>query len=124
MPSGEALARQMIFGQRFFQTRFGVRSTTAWLPDSFGLSGSLPQLIRGAGMKNFFTQKLSWNNVNTFPHTTFNWVGIDGTQVVCHMTPVDTYTAQATVSDVRRGIWNHKVRIVRNQWSSASDIMF
>ncbi|KAG9009030.1 Glycoside hydrolase, 38 vacuolar alpha mannosidase [Tulasnella sp. 427] len=108
MPSGEALARQMIYGQRYFRSRFGVTSKVAWLPDSFGLSGALPQLIRGAGMENFFTQKLSWNNVNTFPHSTFNWVGLDGTQVVCHMTPVDTYTAQATVADVRRGIWNHK----------------
>jgi len=88
MPSGEALARQMIFGQRYFQSRFGVRSQTAWLPDSFGLSGSLPQLIRSSGMTNFFTQKLSWNNINVFPHSTFNWVGIDGTQVLCHMTPV------------------------------------
>jgi alpha-mannosidase len=88
MPSGEALARQMIFGQRYFQSRFGIRSQTAWLPDSFGLSGSLPQLIRSAGMTNFFTQKLSWNNINVFPHSTFNWVGIDGTQVLCHMTPV------------------------------------
>ncbi|KAG8972660.1 Glycoside hydrolase, 38 vacuolar alpha mannosidase [Tulasnella sp. 425] len=108
MPSGEALARQMIYGQRYFRSRFGVTSKVAWLPDSFGLSGALPQLIRGAGMENFFTQKLSWNNVNTFPHSTFNWVGLDGTQVICHMTPVDTYTAQATVADVRRGIWNHK----------------
>ncbi|KAI5118794.1 hypothetical protein M0805_005022 [Coniferiporia weirii] len=60
MPSGEALARQMIFGQRFFESRFGIRCETAWLPDSFGLTGAYPQLIRGAGMKYFFTQKLSW----------------------------------------------------------------
>jgi alpha-mannosidase len=60
MPSGESLARQMIFGQRYFQTRFGIRCETAWLPDSFGLTGAYPQLIRSAGMKYFFTQKLSW----------------------------------------------------------------
>ncbi|RXW22273.1 hypothetical protein EST38_g3570 [Candolleomyces aberdarensis] len=96
MPSGEALVRQFVFGQRFFETRFGKRCDTAWLPDSFGLTGAYPQLIRGAGMKYFFTQKLSWNNINTFPHSSFNWVGIDGTQVLCHMTPVETYTAQAT----------------------------
>ncbi|KAH9837576.1 glycoside hydrolase family 38 protein [Rhodofomes roseus] len=108
MPSGEALARQFIFGQRYFESRFGMRCETAWLPDSFGLTGALPQLIRQAGMKYFFTQKLSWNNINTFPHSTFNWVGIDGTQVLCHMTPVDTYTAQATVGDVNKGVTNHK----------------
>jgi alpha-mannosidase len=60
MPSGEALARQMIFGQRYFESRFGKRCDTAWLPDTFGLTGALPQLIRGAGMDYFFTQKLSW----------------------------------------------------------------
>jgi len=60
MPSGEALARQMIFGQRYFESRFGKRCDTAWLPDTFGLTGALPQLIRGAGMNYFFTQKLSW----------------------------------------------------------------
>ncbi|KAF8878221.1 glycoside hydrolase family 38 protein [Infundibulicybe gibba] len=105
MPSGEALIRQFLFGQRFFESRFGKRCETAWLPDSFGLTGALPQLIRGAGMNYFFTQKLS---CNVFPHSTFNWVGIDGTQVLCHMTPVDTYTAQATVGDVNKGVTNHK----------------
>jgi alpha-mannosidase len=49
MPSGEALIRQFLFGQRFFESRFGIRCDTAWLPDSFGLTGALPQLIRGAG---------------------------------------------------------------------------
>ncbi|KAJ3842876.1 glycosyl hydrolases family 38 N-terminal domain-containing protein [Lentinula raphanica] len=108
MPSGEALIRQFVFGQKFFMENFGVRCETAWLPDSFGLTGAYPQLIRGAGMKYFFTQKLSWNNINVFPHSTFNWVGIDGTQVLCHMTPVDTYTAQASVGDVQKGLSNHK----------------
>ena len=78
MPSGEALIRQFLFGQRYFKSRFGKRCDTAWLPDSFGLTGALPQLIRGAGeldllfdldwiwllipgMTYFFTQKLSWS---------------------------------------------------------------
>jgi alpha-mannosidase len=60
MPSGEALARQLIFGQRYFESRFGLRSRVGWLPDSFGLTGALPQILRGAGMDYFFTQKLSW----------------------------------------------------------------
>jgi Glycosyl hydrolases family 38 N-terminal domain len=60
MPSGEGLARQFIFGQRYFLSRFGKRCETAWLPDSFGLTGALPQLIRLSGMNYFFTQKLSW----------------------------------------------------------------
>lgn len=60
MPSGEALVRQMLFGQRYFESRFGIRCETAWLPDSFGLTGAYPQIIRKSGMKYFFTQKLSW----------------------------------------------------------------
>ncbi|KAI4519924.1 glycoside hydrolase family 38 protein [Schizophyllum commune Loenen D] len=108
MPSGEALVRQVVLGQRYFKSRLGFYCETGWLPDTFGLTGQLPQILRSAGMKWFFTQKLSWNNINTFPHTTFNWAGIDGTQVLCHMTPVDTYTAQATLGDVNKGIRNHK----------------
>ena len=64
MPSGEGLARQFIFGQRYFQSRFGIRCKTAWLPDSFGITGALPQLVRLAGMDYFFTQKLSWCVLN------------------------------------------------------------
>ena len=50
MPSGESLIRQFLFGQRYFETRFGQRSVTSFLPDSFGMSGALPQIMRGAGM--------------------------------------------------------------------------
>jgi alpha-mannosidase len=60
MPSGEAFVRQFVFGQQYFQAKFGKRCETSWLPDSFGLTGALPQLIRGSGMNYFFTQKLSW----------------------------------------------------------------
>ena len=60
MPSGEGLARQLIYGQRYFESRFGARNRVGWLPDSFGLTGALPQILRGAGMDYFFTQKLSW----------------------------------------------------------------
>ena len=69
MPSGEALVRQFMYGQRFFESRFGFRSKTFWLPDTFGYSAQLPQLARSAGIKYFFTQKLSWNNINSFPNT-------------------------------------------------------
>ncbi|KAI9344606.1 glycosyl hydrolases family 38 N-terminal domain-containing protein [Obelidium mucronatum] len=75
MPSGEALCRQFLYGQRYFESRFGKRSTVFWLPDTFGYSAQLPQLSTLAGMKYFFTQKLSWNAINKFPHTTFKWAG-------------------------------------------------
>lgn len=108
MPSGESLARQFLYGQRFFESEFGQRCKTFWLPDTFGYSAQLPQLCRLAGMQRFFTQKLSWNNINKFPHTTFNWVSLDGSQVICHMCPAETYTAEANFGDVRRSITQHK----------------
>ncbi|PGH05440.1 alpha-mannosidase [Blastomyces parvus] len=108
MPSGESLVRQFIYGQRYFESHFGERCTTFWLPDTFGYSSQIPQLCRLAGMSRFFTQKLSWNNINKFPHTTFNWVALDGSQVLCHMTPAETYTASAHFGDVRRSVTQHK----------------
>lgn len=108
MPSGESLARQFLYGQRFFESNFGERCRTFWLPDTFGYSAQLPQLCRLSNMKRFFTQKLSWNNINKFPHTTFNWVSLDGSQVICHMCPAETYTAEANFGDVRRSITQHK----------------
>ncbi|KAK4565274.1 Glycoside hydrolase, 38 vacuolar alpha mannosidase [Recurvomyces mirabilis] len=108
MPSGESLVRQFLYGQRFFESRFGERCKTFWLPDTFGYSTQLPQLCRLAGMTRFFTQKLSWNNINNFPHTTFNWVSLDGSQVICHMAPCETYTAEAHFGDVKRSVSQHK----------------
>ncbi|KAA8645925.1 hypothetical protein EYZ11_002508 [Aspergillus tanneri] len=108
MPSGESLVRQFLYGQRFFESHFGVRCTTFWLPDTFGYSTQIPQICRLAGMSRFFTQKLSWNNINNFPHTTFKWVALDGSQVMCHMPPSETYTAEAHFGDVRRSVTQHK----------------
>lgn len=108
MPTGEAIVRQFLLGQRFFEEHFGMRSRTFWLPDTFGYSAQIPQLCRGAEMDRFLTQKLSWNNINRFPNTTFNWVALDGSQVICHMPPDDTYTALANFGDVMRSLKQHK----------------
>lgn len=108
MPSGESLVRQFLYGQRFYESNFGSRCQTFWLPDTFGYSSQLPQLCRLSGMTRFLTQKLSWNNINRFPHTTFNWVALDGTQVICHMPPAETYTAEAHFGDVKRSMSQHK----------------
>ncbi|BFZ62128.1 Glycoside hydrolase, 38 vacuolar alpha mannosidase [Saitoella coloradoensis] len=108
MPSGESLCRQFLLGQRFFEREFGIRCRVFWLPDTFGYSSQLPQLCRLSGMKYFFTQKLSWNNINKFVYTSFNWVGIDGSQILCHMTPSETYNAQAHVGDLIRSVTQHK----------------
>ncbi|MCD6028747.1 MAG: Alpha-mannosidase [Thermomicrobiales bacterium] len=82
---GEAFARQLLYGQRAFEQWFGRRSTVAWLPDVFGFSGGMPQLLRGAGIEGFFTTKLNWNEENTFPYDLFTWEGIDGSRVTAAM---------------------------------------
>ena len=93
LPSGESLARQIVHGQRWFESRFGKRCTEVWIPDVFGYPAGMPQLYAAGGMHRFVTQKLSWNTTNRFPHHTFWWEGLDGTRVLTHFPPVDTYNA-------------------------------
>jgi alpha-mannosidase len=100
MPGGEALARQILHGKRFFLDELGVDTEEIWLPDSFGYTAAFPQLAKLAGVKWFLTQKLSWNQSNKMPHHTFWWEGIDGTRVFTHFPPVDTYNAQFHASEL------------------------
>ncbi len=102
MPSGESLVRQFAYGQRFFESEFGIRSKGVWLPDSFGYSPALPQLMRRAGFEWFFTQKISWNQQNVFPHHTFLWEGIDGSRMFTHFPSMDTYNSQLSGSEVAK----------------------
>jgi alpha-mannosidase len=104
LPSGESLARQFLHGQRFFERELGRRCTELWQPDVFGYTGQLPQLMREAGISRFLTQKLSWNRFNPPEHHTFTWQGIDGSEVLTHFPPHDTYNALATVAELRRGV--------------------
>jgi len=108
LPSGESLLRQLAQGQRAFREWFGVTCTGAFLPDDFGYPGSLPQIVSHGECNWFFTQKLSWNETNKFPHNTFWWEGIDGTQVFTHFSPVDTYNAIMTPSQLRFAERNYK----------------
>ncbi|RUS22997.1 hypothetical protein BC937DRAFT_94116 [Endogone sp. FLAS-F59071] len=107
MPSGEALIRQMLLGQRFYEKHFGKRVKTYWLPDSFGYSGQLPQILKASGIDYFFTQKLSWNNINRFPLTTFYWRGIDGSKVLAHLSPANTYCADVRPHELQACINNN-----------------
>ncbi len=91
----EALVRQIIYGKRFFREEFGKDPKMLWLPDVFGYSASLPQILKKAGVDYFLTTKLSWNNFNVFPHHTFFWQGIDGSRVLAHMPPKGTYNSSA-----------------------------
>lgn len=102
MPSGESLVRQFQYGQKFFRDEFGVSSKGVWLPDSFGYSPALPQLMRRAGFEWFFTQKISWNQQNKFPHHSFDWEGIDGSRIFSHFPSMDTYNSQLSGEEVAK----------------------
>ncbi|MDR1430671.1 MAG: glycosyl hydrolase-related protein [Propionibacteriaceae bacterium] len=106
MPGGEALVRQFTQGKRFFWDEFQVEPREVWLPDCFGYSGALPQLARLAGMRWMLTQKMSWNQVNRFPHHTFWWEGIDGSRLFTHFPPSDNYSAKFSGEQLAFGVRN------------------
>ncbi len=84
LTSGESLVRQILYGTQFFREEFGVECKHLWLPDVFGYSWALPQILRKSGIETFMTTKLGWNRYNKMPHDTFRWRGIDGSEVLTH----------------------------------------
>ncbi|MEG1446504.1 MAG: alpha-mannosidase [Ruthenibacterium sp.] len=84
LTSGESLVRQFLYGKRFFKEEFGVDNRVLWLPDVFGYSGALPQIMKQCGIDYFMTTKLSWNQFNKVPNDTMMWEGIDGSRVLTH----------------------------------------
>jgi len=117
LASGESLVRQLLYGIRFFEREFGVACKYLWLPDVFGYTWALPQILKKAGIEMFMTTKISWNQYNRMPHDTFHWRGIDGTEILTHfITTPDpsnsnngafyyTYNGAVTPETVQ-GIWN------------------
>ena len=85
LTSGESLVRQFMHGKRFFREEFGKDNKILWLPDVFGYSGALPQIMKKSGIDYFMTTKLSWNQINRIPNDTFLWKGIDGSEVLTHL---------------------------------------
>ena len=103
VPSGESLVRQLVLGKRFFADEFGVETHELWIPDVFGYSAALPQIARQAGVTSLITQKMSWNDTNTFPHTTFWWEGHDGSRLLAHFPPANTYNGDASAGELAAG---------------------
>jgi alpha-mannosidase len=105
---GESFVRQLMYGQRYFEEKFGRRSTVAWVPDAFGFSPGIPQLLRGAGLSGFFTAKLKWSETNRFPYDLFEWEGIDGSRVTTHMfrNPGMDYNGDIAPFDLL-GVWRN-----------------
>jgi alpha-mannosidase len=106
---GEALIRQFVHGKKFFKKEFGVESELMWLPDVFGYSGNMPQIMKGCGIKYFSTAKIFWNYYggDNFPLNSFWWEGIDGSKVFAHMhNDYNSYTDPAHL--IRR--WKERVQ--------------
>jgi alpha-mannosidase len=107
MPGGESIARQALVGRRFLQEEFGLSDEDlrlCWLPDTFGYNGNLPQILRKSGMDWFMTIKLAWNKVTVFPHRTFTWRGIDGTDILVHMAPEGDYNSRGAPDGLLTGL--------------------
>lgn len=116
IPSGESLVRQILVGSRFIKEEFNKDVDYLWLPDVFGYSWALPQILKKSGINTFMTTKISWNQYNRMPHDTFNWRGIDGSEVLTHFitTPEPwsqpgswfyTYNGRLTPKSVK-GVWD------------------
>ena len=93
LTGGESLIRQIIYGKRFFREEFNVEVDNVWLVDTFGFSPALPQLLAKSGIRYLVSQKLCWNKTNKFPLHAFFWEGLDGSRVLTHFLPADTYNS-------------------------------
>ncbi len=101
LPCGEALVRASLLGQEVFQRETGSLCSTLWLPDVFGYSQSLPQIASAAGIDSFYTTKLLWSSMTTFPYSSFVWQGLDGSELLCHVSQVG-YESRAGVEELIR----------------------
>ncbi len=117
LPSGESLIRQIVYGKRFFKDEFDKDNRVLWLPDVFGYSAALPQILRKSGVDWFVTSKISWNDTNMMPYDTFKWEGLDGTEINTYFLTAQnkernkepvrhaTYTGHTT-SNMLAGTWH------------------
>ena len=103
LTGGEYMIRQFLWGQRFTRKYYGYTSDCFWLPDTFGYSFAIPQIMRGCGVKYFLTTKMSWNDTNPFPLTTFWWQGLDGSRVLTHFNRTHQGPSPETYREVTAG---------------------
>lgn len=108
LTSGESLVRQALYAQKFFEKEFGKRCKVAWLPDAFGFTWTLPQILKKAGLEYFLTTKINWNETNKFPYDLFYWQGLDGTRVIAHsfLNPGQGYNGNICALDIL-GTWRN-----------------
>jgi alpha-mannosidase len=118
MACGEALARSFLLGQKGFKRIQGKPSRVLWIPDVFGYCGSLPQIMQQTGVDYFFTTKLTWSNINLFPYSSFVWKGIDGSEVIVHVTQENGYNQTVAPEELRRGAKAYRQSDVHDEFLS------
>ena len=116
--SGESMVRQFIHGKNFFMDEFGIDVKNLWLPDVFGYSAAMPQILAKSGIDYFLTQKLSWNQFNDFPHHTFKWRGIDGSEIITHFPPENNYNSMLNTKYLVPGRDNFKEKDLLDEFMS------
>lgn len=99
--SGESMVRQFLHGKNYYKDEFGLDVRNLWIPDVFGYSAAMPQIMKKCGVDYFLTQKISWSQFNHFPHHSFMWRGIDGSEVLTHFPPEDNYNSNLDAGDLR-----------------------
>lgn len=117
LSSGESLVRQFLYGKRFMKKEFGVESKVLWLPDVFGYSAALPQIMKKCGIDKFITSKIGWNESNKMPYDAFLWHGIDNTEIFTYfMTAQDKVRGQEPATNV-----TYNAKLNANQLRGAYD---
>ena len=111
LTGGESLVRQILWGKTFARENFAVEVDTLWLPDTFGFSANLPQLLQQAGIRYFATIKITWNDTNVFPYHTFWWQAPDGSRVLAHIPPSGNYTSFLNLANLRQSLKNYQQRL-------------
>ncbi len=111
----EAIVRQFLYGMKYYEEKFNFKPNSLWLPDVFGYSGNLPQIIKKSGIDNFMTIKLSWCLKNKFPYHSFNWNGIDGTSVLAHLPPEGNYNSSASAVVVHKTYDEYKEKEISSE---------
>jgi alpha-mannosidase len=116
LSSGESLCRQLLHGKRFMKNEFGVDSKILWLPDVFGYSAALPQILKKAGVTRFVTSKISWNETNTLPCDVFMWQGIDGTEILSYFLTAQDYDPREKLRNGTTYNGDINARQIRGTW--------
>lgn len=114
LPCGEALVRSLVYGQRKIAALRGRPSTVCWIPDVFGYSGCLPQILRLGGVQHFFTTKMAWSQITKFPYNSFVWRGSDGSEVLAHLCPTG-YNGTVELDSLVQAVRDHRQADVHSE---------